>query len=684
MLSLADMENPLLAYIKNISNDTYVPFDKIRPEHFEPAFEVCFSTAHKNLEKILTNPTEPTFENTVEALEVCSQDLEVVFGIFHNLKEAHTSAEINKIAEWVLPKMAEWENDVSLNEELFEKIKTVHEHSTQSLSKEQRRLLDRKYFSFVRKGALLANEQKIQLREFDQKIILLKQQFGQNLLAATNDYKLVITDPVKLAGLPERVVLAAKEQANHENIKDAWVFTLKPPSYAPFVEFAEDEKLRKQMWIAYSSRALNGVYDNTKIILEIVNLRHKRAVLLGHKNHAEYVLEDRMAKTPDTVYSFFNTLQKVAKPRAEEDIKQLQQYKAKIQGGDEIKPWDIAFFSEKLLKEEYAYDSEEVRAYFSVDRVLGGAFDHAYRLYGITAKLRSDIPVYHPDMTVYEIFDADEKSLGIVYFDLYPRDSKRGGGWIDALRMQCMDNGVDIRPHMLIVCNLTKPVGGTPGLLNEFEARTLFHEFGHALHCLFSRCTYRSLAGFNTLWDFVELPSQLMDTFLTHPISIKLVAQHYETGQEITDEMITKIISAKKFQAGMKILSQLGLAYIDMKWHDGSMSNVVNIESFEEEVKRDYRVVAPYPGTAQSTSFKHIFDGEYDVGYYSYHWSEVLAADAFEYFKEDGLFSKSVGLKFRNEILSKGNTQEPDILYRNFRGKDADPNALLRKAGLIV
>ncbi len=680
---MAGMENPLLSYIKNITNDSYIPFDKILPEHFEPAFEICFAVARKNLASIIANTEKPTFQNTLEPLEACSKDLDTVYSIFHNLKEAHTNSEINTIAEKILPKISEWENDILLNEQLFERIKVVFENKNQSLSPEQQRLLERKYNAFVRKGALLSNEKKKELREIDQKLVLLSQKFGQNLLAATNEYRLVVTDSSQLEGLPARIIEAAKEEARTEGKSDSWVFTLKPPSYGPFIEFAKNEELRKQLWFAYNSRALGGKYDNASVVLDIVQLRNKKALLLGYKNHAHYVLEDRMVKNQENLNVFFDTLQKVAKPRAEQDIRELQEYKNKIDGVSTLYPWDLAYYSEKLLKEKYQYDSEETRAYFSIDSVMQGIFDHVDRLYGIKVKQRFDIPVYCSEITVYEIIDTDDKSLGIVYFDLYPRESKRGGGWIDALRIQHMTEGVDLRPHLLIVCNLTKPVGSLPGLLNEYEARTIFHEFGHALHVLFSTCTYRSLSGFNTVWDFVELPSQLFDTFLTDPKSIKLVAKHYESSETMSDEMINKVLSANKFQAGMKMLSQLGFAYIDLKWHDGSFIDVKDIEIFEKEVRKEYRVINPYPGTAQSTIFKHVFDGGYDVGYYSYHWSEVLAADAFEYFKEDGLFSKTIGSKFRKEILSRGDTEDPATLYRNFRGRDADPKALLRKKGLM-
>ncbi len=676
------MENPLL-HVHELSNDQFIPFDKITSEHFEPAFEIAFANARKNLQVIIDNAEEPSFSNTIEAIETCSEQLDGIIYIFNNLKEADTNSEIDRIAKIVLPQVAEWGNDLSLNELLFKRVKSVYDAKPVLQTKEQERLLETTYRFFVRNGALLDEKGKKQLREYDQTLESLSQKFGENLLKATNAYQLVIDNENDLTGLPARVIETAKEEAVKENKQDSWIFTLKAPSVGPFMQYADNETLRKEISIASGSRAMAGESNNQEIVLEIVDLRDKRAKLLGYKSHAHFVLENRMAKTPENVYSFFKTLYDTAQPKAKEDFEMLRTYKEKTTGNPILESWDVSYFSEKIRQEKYNFNEEEFRSYFEINNVISSVFENAGLLYGLTFKKRNDIPLYHSDVLVFEVNDENGGSIGILYFDLFPRDSKRNGAWIEALRTQHIRSGVDIRPHMLIVCNLTKPTDTLPSLLNMFEVETIFHEFGHALHSLLSKCTYASLAGFNTLWDFVELPSQFMDTFTTDEKSLKISGKHFQTGEVVPDQLIQKKINSEKFMVGWQVLSQLGAAFLDMKWHDGSAQGAKSVGGFEDITRKDYRLFEQYPGTSISTSFKHIFNGGYDAGYYSYHWAEVLSSDAFEYFKENGLFSKEIANKFRENILSKGNTEEPMVLYKKFRGREPDPNALLRLKGLL-
>ncbi len=674
------MKNPLIKYLE--VGDEYIPFDSIQPQHFEDAFAEAFNSSRNNLTALLANSESPTFENTIEAIEYLDEDLTKVLSIFNNLKEAHTNEKINALAEIILPQVAQWSNDILLNEMLFERVRTVYENKP-PLTTEQERLLLVTYRSFTRNGAALTVEQKKQLREYDEQLSLLSQKFSKQLLDATNEYTLTINNETDLSGLPDRVVLAAKDEAIKRGVPAAWVFTLKGPSVGPFLQYADNAALRKEIATAQAARGMNAPYDNTSVVLDMVSLRAKRAKLLGYDSHASYVLEERMAKKAQTVHLFLGELASASRPRAREEFDALAAYKEKTTGEKTLHPWDIAYFTEKLRKEKYDFDEEEVRKYFSVENVLRGVFDHVERLYGATAHPRHDIPVYHEDVVVYEMRDGDGRHLGIVYFDLYPRESKRGGGWIDALRGQHMKNGNDIRPQLLIVCNLTKSTTQTPSLLSFFEAETIFHEFGHALHNLFSTCTYRSLGGFNTLWDFVELPSQFMDAFLEDARSVKIMAKHYETNEVIPSDLLAKMTAAKNFMIGWSTLSQVGVAVLDMKWHDGSADTATDVQTFEHAVREPYRFVSPIPGTSSTASFSHIFSGGYSAGYYSYHWAEVLAADAFEYFQENGLFSREIADSFREHILSKGNTVEPAELYRRFRGRDATPAALLRSTGLL-
>lgn len=673
--------NPLLIY-KNDTNDSFIRFDLIKDEHFEPAFEVALKTAKENLKKIIENPETPTFENTIEAIEYVDEDVERIRFIFFNLKEAHTSPELERVATIVLPKIADFLSDLSLNTVLFEKVKHVFDSKPQLSSKEKYRLLELTYKEFLRTGALLDDTNKNKLREIDQKLVLLSQKFDENLLGATNAYELHITEEKDLAGLPERVRETAALEAK-ERGKSGWVFTLKAPSIGPFVQYAENAELRKQISIASSSRGMTPPFDNKQICLDMIRIRNERALVLGYKSHADFVLEERMAQTPDRVESFLKEIADSAKPFAQKDFEMISLYKEKVSEDKTFNPWDLAFYEEKLKKEQFDFDEETIRPYFEISNVIQGVFDHAKLLYGIVAIERKDIPTYHSDVKVFEFKKESGEHVGLLYLDMYPRDSKRQGGWIETLRVQNKIGNQRIAPHLLIVCNLTKPTETAPALITSYEAEVIFHEFGHALSVLLCDCQYASLSGLMTLMDFVELPSQIMQTWLTQKESFKLFAKHYKTGEIISEEYIEKILKADKFMSGWTTVAQASAALLDLMWHREKGAVTTDIEKFEQEIRGPYRFFPPYPGTSTTTNFKHIFSSGYDVGYYSYHWAEVLAADAFEYFKEQGLFSREIGEKFSKEVLSKGNAEEPLGLYRAFRGRDADPKALLRLKGLL-
>lgn len=673
------MENPLLT-LQGKGNDSYVPFDTITSEHFEPAFEVAFAEARANLEKIITADAEPTFENTIEAIEYCAEHLRYVSDVFSNLKEAHTNPEITRIAEVVMPQLAAFSNDLLLNEIVFARVKKVFE-SKPVLSTEEHRLLERTYQSFVRQGALLSPVQKEILRTYDAELAGLSEKFASNVLAATNAYTLIIRDEKDLAGLPERVQIAAKEEALERGIVDGWVFTLKMTSYGPFMQYADNAKLREEISLAYSTRAMSGEYDNRAIVLRIAEIRRLRAQLLGFATHADFVLSDRMARTPEAVAVFSTSMYEAAHSAAQKDIESIRVYKEKLTGESILQSWDVGYFSEKMQTELFQYNEEDVRPYLQLETVIEGVFMHAKRLYGLEVVERKDVPVFHPDVKVYDVSTQAGEYVGLVYMDLFPRASKRAGAWIESLRMQHRANGVNVRPQMIIVGSFTKPTEGVPSLISEGEAKTLFHEFGHALHNLLSQCTYKTLAGFNTLWDFVELPSQFMDRWFKEKESLQLYAKHYQTGEPIPEMLVDKMVRASTFLAGLGLNTQLRFGALDMAWHGSEIPET--FESFEEKISAPYMFFSTREGAGFSVGFKHIFAGGYDAGYYSYLWSEVLAADAFEYFKQNGLFNRAIAEKFREHVLSKGNTEDPMVLYKRFRGQEPDPKALLRQRGIL-
>jgi peptidyl-dipeptidase Dcp len=675
--------NPLLN--KFDGTDACVPFDLIQLEHFQPALTEATLLAKSNLEKIKSSTAAPDFQNTIEALETCNELMESIASIFGNLDLANGSDEMMKLAPEIYQTIAAFSSDVSLDAQLFKKIKSVYDQKDKlKLSTEQSMLLDKTYKYFVRNGAMLLPEAKEKVRAIDQELAGLSPQFSENLLKSTNAFELVLDNKSDLDGLPDSAIEAASQAAEKKGYKGKWLFNLQVPSYLPFVTYAKNRALREKISRAFGTRAYRDQYDNQKIILQIVKLRHQRAQLLGFKTHADFVLEERMAQTPQTVQNFLDRLSTAAKPAGLRDIEELKAFAKSTDGLDEIKPWDVAYYSEKLKESKYAFNEEDLRPFFKLENVVEGVFEHAKRLYGLTFKENSKIPVYHPEVKAYEIFeDVSGKYMGLFYADYFPRENKKSGAWMTTFRNQGLHNGEVRRPHVSIVCNFTKPTATKPSLLTYDEVKTLFHEFGHALHGILANSTYKSVSGTNVYWDFVELPSQIMENWVGEKEGLDVFARHYETGAPIPSELMTKLKKAQKFQSGYMMMRQLQFSTLDMKWHSIDPSNIQDVDQFETQATKPTRLLPKLEGTNSSCSFGHIFPGGYSAGYYSYKWAEVLDADAFEYFLEKGIFNTEVAKSFKENILSRGGSEHPMELYKKFRGREPDPNALLRRDGLI-
>ncbi len=676
-------QNPLIEKFTN--KDQSVPFDKINVGHFLPALDQAIEIAKSNVEAIKRNKSEPSFENTIVALETCSELVERVAGIYGNLESAHASEEHRALAKEIYPKSSAFGSDVSLDSELFQKVKLVYDkRNSLDLNKEQLKLLEKSYLAFTRNGALLDETGKQKLRAIDQELSVLGPQFSENVLKATNSFEMLLTQKSDLEGLPEGVIEAAAHLAETKGHKGQWLFNLQVPSYLPFLTYAKSRTLREKIWRAYGSKAYNDKFDNQETIKKIVNLRYQRAQLLGFKTHADFVLAERMAKDPNTVREFMAKLLEPSKAAAIKDFEEVRSFAKEVDNLIDIQPWDFAYYSEKLKEKKYAFNEEDLRPYFKLENVVEGVFEHARRLYGLTFKETNEVPTYHPEVKVYEVFEeATGKYISLFYTDFFPRETKRGGAWMTSFRDQGLLAGNVHRPHISIVCNFTKPTPTKPSLLSYDEVRTLFHEFGHALHGMLSDCTYRSLSGTNVYWDFVELPSQIMENWAGEKEGLDIFARHYQTNEPIPTELIEKIKKAEKFQAGWASLRQLQFALMDMSWHSQDPTKISDVDAFEIAATQTTRVFPKIPGTNSSCSFSHIFAGGYSAGYYSYKWAEVLDADAFEYFKEEGVFNPEVASKFKEYVLSRGGTEHPMDLYKKFRGREPDPNALLRRDGLI-
>ncbi len=679
--SCSNMENPLLT--ESTAPFGAPQFDKIRTEHYLPAFEAAIAEAKAEVDAIVANPDEPTFENTIEAMEYSGKTLNTVAGIFYNLMEAHTSDEMQAIAEQIAPMMTEYSMYVSLNEDLFKRVKAVYDKKDElGLEADQMTLLDDNYKSFVRGGANLSAEDKALYSKWSEELSLASLAFGKNVLAATNAYTLHITDSTQLAGLPGYVKTMGAETAAEKGL-EGWAFTLDYPSYGPFLKYSTVRDLRKDMWTAYNTRAAGGEFDNSEIVKNIVDLRIKIANILGYETYADYALEERMAKNKLTVNEFIKNLLEPSMAYAKKDVADVLAY-AKKNGfeGNELMPWDFNFWSERYQEAEYSLNAEELKPYFQLESCIDAVFGLATRLYGITFKELDNVPVYHEEVKVYEVLDADGSHLALFYADFFPRASKRGGAWMTEFRGQRIENGVEYRPFISIVCNFTKPTADAPSLITHDELTTFLHEFGHALHGILAQGRYPSLTGTGVSRDFVELPSQIMENWAFEPEYLNSFAKHYQTGEPIPAELIEKIVAAKNYLAGYGQVRQLHFGYLDMAWHSLTELPEQGTVDFEQSVLAPYAVMPSVEGAAFSTSFSHIFSGGYSAGYYSYKWAEVLEADAFSLFKEKGIFNKEVAESFRKNILEMGGAVDEAVIYRNFRGHDPQPEALMEKLGL--
>jgi Zn-dependent oligopeptidase len=660
------------------------PFSKIKNEDFLPAFQKGIELAKAEIDAIVRNPIQPTFENTIEALAFSGDVLDRISSIFFNLNSAETNDEIQKIAQEVSPLLSEFGNDVRLNPDLFARVKTVYEQREKlNLNPEQTTLLDKKYKSFSRNGANLPEDKKNELREIDKELSKLSLQFGENVLAETQAYQLHITNESDLAGLPEGTIEAAHSLAKSQE-KEGWIFTLDYPSYVPFVTYADNRELRKKMAIAFGAKGFqNNEFDNQEIVLKIAKLRFDRAQVLGYATHAHFVLEERMAESPEKVKTFSNDLLEKAKPAALKEFAQLTDFAKEQHGIEHLEKWDGAYYSEKLKQQLFNLDDEILKPYFQLEKVLDGAFAVAQKLFGITFEEIFEVDKYHEEVKTYAVKDEDDQLVAVFYADFFPRKGKRNGAWMTSFKSQYIKKGSNERPHISIVCNFTKPTETKPSLLTFNEVTTLFHEFGHALHGMLANTTYPSLSGTSVYWDFVELPSQILENWCYEPEALALFAYHYQTGEMIPMELVHKIKESASFQEGMATMRQLSFGLLDMGWHAQDPSNIKDIKAFESEQFAATQLYPDVKENAMSTSFSHIFQGGYSSGYYSYKWAEVLDADAFEYFQEKGIFNKEVATKFKENVLSKGGTEHPMILYKRFRGQEPKPDALLRRAGLV-
>lgn len=675
--------NPLLEKF-NTPFET-VPFDKIKNEHFLPAVEESIKIARKEIENITSNPEAPNFDNTIVALERSGELAGLVSRVFFNLNSAETSDELQKLAKDISPILTEYSNDILLDKALFERIKTVWDKKSEwKLYPEENTLLEKTYKNFVRNGANLDEEQKKTLREIDKNLSRLSLEFGEHVLKETNEYVLEITDSKDLQGLPDGVIEAARMAAKERGKENSWIFTLHFPSYLPFVTYADNRELRKEMFLAYGSRAFkNNENNNTEVIKEIVRLRDKRAKLLGYKNHAEFVLEERMAESPGRVTDFLNSMLQHSKPAALEQLNELQEFAIKLGGPNSLARWDLAYYSEKLKKEKFDIDDETLKPYFKLEDVIDGVFQVANKLYSLKFVENKDIPVYHPEVKTYEVQDDSGNHVAVFYADFFPRPGKRNGAWMTSFRGQKKQDGKDFRPHVSIVCNFTKPTASRPSLLTFNEVTTLFHEFGHALHGILAEGTFESLTGTSVYWDFVELPSQVMENWTYQKECLDMFAKHYETGSPIPAELVNKIKESANFMAGYQAVRQVGLAKLDLAWHTSDPDQIEDVATFEKQVLKDTELLPSVEGISTSCSFSHIFQGGYASGYYSYKWAEVLDADAFEFFQEKGIFNKETASLFRKHVLSAGGSEHPMDLYKRFRGQEPSPNALLRRSGLL-
>ncbi len=672
-------KNPLLE-TWNTPHQT-PPFSQIRNEHYAPALREAIRQASEEVDRIANQKAKPTFENTIEALERSGEQVERISGILFNLNECNTDAEMQQIVMDMSPELTRYSTSINMNEKLFARVKVLYDKRKKlKLTTEQMTLLEDTYKGFIRNGVGLQGDQRKRFAEIQERLGILSQQMNQNVLADNNDYTLHITNEEDLAGLPATAIAAARQEAQERNL-EGWVFTLAYPSFGPFITYADNRDLREQIWRAYNSRGNRGnANDNNKVIYEIISLRLEMAKLLGYKTYSEYVLSNRMCETPAELEKFFEQLKDAALPAAKDDLNMVSAFAEKKEAPLPLQRWDFSYWAEKRKKEMYSFDEEQLRPYFQLERVRQGIFDLYGRLYGLTFQENKNIEVYHPDVKVYEVFDG-KRFMGVLYLDMHPRASKRSGAWMTEFRGQSNMGGKQVRPLIQVVCNFSKPVGYEPALLSFDEVETFMHEFGHAMHGMLSDCTYPSVSGTNVKRDFVELPSQVMENWCYEPQFLNTFAKHYQTGDTIPGEYIQKIKAAEKYLAGWYCLRQLNLGMVDFAFHNIEKNFRSAIGAFEQ--RHMIELLPEVKGAVTATSFTHIFAGGYASGYYGYKWAEVLDADVFSKFKKEGIFDKKTAEAFRREILSKGGTQHPAVLFRNFMGRDPDIKAFMIRSGFV-
>lgn len=671
--------NPLLS-AWNTPHQT-PPFSKIENKHYLPALREAMKQADINIDNIINSKSAPTFENTILALEQATEGVDRISNILFNLNECNTSKEMQDIVMEILPELTQFSNRITMNEKLFARVQKIYNsRDSYGFTTEQLTLVENYYKSFIRNGVGLNENDKVAYAKYTEELSRLTQQFNQNVLADNNAYFLNITNEKDLAGLPENAIAAAKEEAAARG-KQGWVFTLDYPSYGPFMTYCDNRELRRQMWTAYNSRGNRGnENDNNDIIHQITKLRLKQAQLLGYKNYCDYILSDRMAQSSPNLKQFMTRLVDASLPAAKDDLIAVANFARNIGFQEEIQRWDFSYYSEKLKLEKYQFDPELLRPYFPLDKVRQGIFDLYGKLYGLKFVESKTIEPYHPDVKVFEVFDG-KRFMGVLYLDMHPRASKRGGAWMTEFRGQSNINGNQVRPLIQVVCNFSKPTAGKPALLSFDEVETFMHEMGHAMHGMLSDVTYPSISGTNVKRDFVELPSQIMENWCYESAFLNSFARHYITGDTIPGEYIKKIKESENYLAGYLSVRQLSLGLVDIAYHSLFEKTEDNAEQFEQ--KHMIELLPPVPGCNTSTSFTHIFAGGYASGYYGYKWAEVLDADAFSKFKAEGIFNKETATRFRETILSKGGTQHPAILFRDFMGRDPNPDALLKRSGFI-
>lgn len=663
------------------------PFSQIAEEHYEEAIELALAEAQKEVQSIIENDETPSFENTIEALENSGEKLQRNSSILFNLNSAETSDQLQQIAQKISPKLSAFNSEVKQNDNLFKRVKAVYDSQEGvTLSDEQKKLLRETYLDFVRRGVELEGVKKDRFKEISIELSKISLSFSENVLAETNEYELVIEDEAELSGLPEDVKVRAKELAYRKGKESSWIFTLQAPSYIPFMEYADNRSLREQLYKAYMSKCFKGNdRDNQDLILKTIRLKAELASLLGYPTFAHYVLEQRMAETPDKVLDFLNDLLAKSLPKAKEEVEEIKTY-IKSNGEDiELQRWDWSYYSEKLRKEKYELDDEIVKPYFKLENVIAGVFETAERLYGISFRPNDRLEVYHEDVSAYEVLNEQDEVVAIFLADFFPRDGKRGGAWMTSYRSQKYVGSQRIIPQVSIVCNFTPSSAGHPSLLKFNEVETLFHEFGHALHGMLADTTYQSLSGTSVYWDFVELPSQIMENWCYEKECLDLFAKHHETGELIPEELVDRIKKSSTYHEAYATVRQLSFGLLDMSWHSLSVKEAQAVESvgdFENEAFGPTELFHKVNDTNMSVQFSHIFAGGYAAGYYSYKWAEVLDADAFSVFKENGVFDSKTATSFKENILSKGGTAHPMNLYKRFRGQEPTPEALLKRAGL--